>query len=121
MCIPSRIPPFPRGRGVSSAYHEVRPRKGLSGWVPSLSCSPTDRKSVANSGNFRGNSRMGAVSGFGPRDPRRGWPLSTYEPGTARPRTETEEPPVPRMLDVSDDVRAEIGDEEADRLLAGDN
>jgi len=26
---------------------------------------------------------------------------------------------VPRMLDVSDDVRAEIGDEEADRLLAG--
>jgi len=28
---------------------------------------------------------------------------------------------VPRMLDVSDDVRAEIGDEEADRLLAGDN
>jgi hypothetical protein len=25
------------------------------------------------------------------------------------------------MLDVSDDVRAEIGDEEADRLLAGDN
>ncbi|MFC7306968.1 hypothetical protein ACFQVC_22395 [Streptomyces monticola] len=26
-----------------------------------------------------------------------------------------------RMLDVSDDVRAEIGDEEADRLLAGDN
>jgi hypothetical protein len=28
---------------------------------------------------------------------------------------------VPRMLDVSDDVRAEIGDDEADRLLAGDN
>jgi hypothetical protein len=28
---------------------------------------------------------------------------------------------VPRMLDVSDDVRAEIGDEEADRLLGGDN
>jgi len=28
---------------------------------------------------------------------------------------------VPRMLDVSDEVRAEIGDEEADRLLAGDN
>jgi len=28
---------------------------------------------------------------------------------------------VPRMLDVSDDVRAEIGDEEADRLLAGEN
>ncbi len=28
---------------------------------------------------------------------------------------------MPRMLDVSDDVRAEIGDEEADRLLAGDN
>lgn len=27
---------------------------------------------------------------------------------------------MPRMLDVSDDVRAEIGDEEADRLLAGD-
>ncbi|GHH49340.1 hypothetical protein [Streptomyces candidus] len=26
-----------------------------------------------------------------------------------------------RMLDVSDDVRAEIGDEEADRLLAGEN
>ncbi|MFF5446552.1 hypothetical protein [Streptomyces sp. NPDC012888] len=28
---------------------------------------------------------------------------------------------MPRMLDVSDDVRAEIGDEEADLLLAGDN
>ncbi|MET8677493.1 hypothetical protein ABZW18_07870 [Streptomyces sp. NPDC004647] len=28
---------------------------------------------------------------------------------------------MPRMLDVSDDVRAEIGDEEADRLIAGDN
>ncbi|OPF72319.1 hypothetical protein VT50_0231270 [Streptomyces antioxidans] len=28
---------------------------------------------------------------------------------------------MPRMLDVSDDVRAEIGDEEVDRLLAGDN
>ncbi|MEV7974828.1 hypothetical protein [Streptomyces sp. NPDC086519] len=28
---------------------------------------------------------------------------------------------MPRMLDVSDEVRAEIGDEEADRLLAGDN
>ncbi|MEV7193229.1 hypothetical protein AB0N81_15715 [Streptomyces sp. NPDC093510] len=28
---------------------------------------------------------------------------------------------MPRMLDLSDDVRAEIGDEEADRLLAGDN
>lgn len=28
---------------------------------------------------------------------------------------------MPRMLDVSDDVRAEIGDEEADRLLAGGN
>ncbi|MGW0825638.1 hypothetical protein [Streptomyces sp. NPDC002845] len=28
---------------------------------------------------------------------------------------------MPRMLDVGDDVRAEIGDEEADRLLAGDN
>jgi hypothetical protein len=28
---------------------------------------------------------------------------------------------VPRMLDVSQDVRAEIGDEEADRLLAGEN
>ncbi|QHC21906.1 hypothetical protein GR130_11155 [Streptomyces sp. GS7] len=28
---------------------------------------------------------------------------------------------MPRMLDVSDDVRAEIGDEEADRLLAGDD
>ncbi|MDG9718143.1 hypothetical protein [Streptomyces sp. DH24] len=27
---------------------------------------------------------------------------------------------MPRMLDVSDEVRAEIGDEEADRLLAGD-
>lgn len=28
---------------------------------------------------------------------------------------------MPRMLDVSDDVRAEIGDEEAELLLAGDN
>ncbi|WP_306319391.1 MULTISPECIES: hypothetical protein [unclassified Streptomyces] len=28
---------------------------------------------------------------------------------------------MPRLLDVSTDVRAEIGDEEADRLLAGDN
>ncbi|OIJ64171.1 hypothetical protein [Streptomyces mangrovisoli] len=28
---------------------------------------------------------------------------------------------MPRMLDVSDAVRAEIGDEEADRLLTGDN
>ncbi|MGW7200425.1 hypothetical protein [Streptomyces chryseus] len=28
---------------------------------------------------------------------------------------------MPRMLDVSDDVRAEIGNEEADRLLAGEN
>ncbi|MGY0487441.1 hypothetical protein [Streptomyces sp. WG-D5] len=28
---------------------------------------------------------------------------------------------MPRLLDVSNDVRAEIGDEEADRLLAGDN
>jgi hypothetical protein len=28
---------------------------------------------------------------------------------------------VPRMLHVSDDVRAEIGDEEADRLIAGEN
>ncbi|MGR8011397.1 hypothetical protein [Streptomyces hypolithicus] len=28
---------------------------------------------------------------------------------------------MPRMLDVSDDVRTEIGNEEADRLLAGDN
>ena len=28
---------------------------------------------------------------------------------------------MPRMLDVSDDVRAEIGDEEANRLLAGEN
>jgi len=28
---------------------------------------------------------------------------------------------VPRMLDVSDEVRAEIGDEEADRLLAGES
>ncbi|ARP69508.1 hypothetical protein LK07_06715 [Streptomyces pluripotens] len=28
---------------------------------------------------------------------------------------------MPRMLDVSDAVRAEIGDEEADRLLAGEN
>ncbi|MFH8368109.1 hypothetical protein [Streptomyces sp. NPDC018031] len=28
---------------------------------------------------------------------------------------------MPRMLDVSDEVRAEIGDEEANRLLAGDN
>lgn len=28
---------------------------------------------------------------------------------------------MPRMLNVSDDVRAEIGDEEADRLLAGEN
>ncbi len=39
----------------------------------------------------------------------------------ATTRTAPEEPPVPRMLDVSDDVRAEIGDEEADRLLAGEN
>ena len=28
---------------------------------------------------------------------------------------------MPRMLDVSDEVRAEIGDDEADRLLAGEN
>lgn len=28
---------------------------------------------------------------------------------------------MPRMLDVSEDVRAEIGDAEADRLLIGDN
>ncbi|MCT7357275.1 hypothetical protein N4P33_34815, partial [Streptomyces sp. 15-116A] len=28
---------------------------------------------------------------------------------------------MPRMLDVSDEVRAEIGDEEADRLLAGES
>ncbi len=28
---------------------------------------------------------------------------------------------MPRMLDVSQDVRAEIGDDEADRLLVGDN
>ncbi|MEU4685695.1 hypothetical protein [Streptomyces xinghaiensis] len=28
---------------------------------------------------------------------------------------------MPRLLDVSDDVRAEIGDEEADRLLTGEN
>ncbi|GHF41050.1 hypothetical protein GCM10010218_23090 [Streptomyces mashuensis] len=28
---------------------------------------------------------------------------------------------MPRMLDVSDEVRAEIGDEEAERLLGGDN
>ncbi|MFD3488084.1 hypothetical protein [Streptomyces sp. NPDC058665] len=28
---------------------------------------------------------------------------------------------MPRMLDVSEDVRAEIGDEEADRLLVGEN
>lgn len=28
---------------------------------------------------------------------------------------------MPRLLDVSNDVRAEIGDEEADRLMAGDN
>ncbi|MFF5567504.1 hypothetical protein ACFY7Z_24555 [Streptomyces sp. NPDC012623] len=28
---------------------------------------------------------------------------------------------MPRMLDVSEEVRAEIGDEEADRLLAGEN
>lgn len=28
---------------------------------------------------------------------------------------------MPRMLDVSDDVRAEIGDEEADRLISGEN
>ncbi|GGQ22594.1 hypothetical protein GCM10010249_46490 [Streptomyces roseolilacinus] len=41
-------------------------------------------------------------------------------PGTAR-TNESEEPPVPRMLDVSEDVRAEIGDDEADRLLAGEN
>src|SRR6478735_3949377 len=39
-------------------------------------------------------------------------------PGPATHRI-PREPPVPRMLDVSDDVRAEIGDEEADRLLAG--
>src|SRR3954470_10473918 len=40
----------------------------------------------------------------------------------AAPRTTIpREPPVPRMLDVSDEVRAEIGDEEADRLLAGEN
>src|SRR3954469_3939541 len=44
------------------------------------------------------------------------------EPGNHPvPRTDTEEPPVPRMLDVSNDVRAEIGDEEADRLIAGEN
>lgn len=41
-------------------------------------------------------------------------------PGTATHRI-PREPPVPRMLDVSDAVRAEIGDEEADRLLAGEN
>jgi hypothetical protein len=41
-------------------------------------------------------------------------------PGTVTHRI-PREPPVPRMLDVSDAVRAEIGDEEADRLLAGDN
>ncbi len=41
-------------------------------------------------------------------------------PGTATYRI-PREPPVPRMLDVSDAVRAEIGDEEADRLLAGVN
>lgn len=41
-------------------------------------------------------------------------------PGTVTYRI-PREPPVPRMLDVSDAVRAEIGDEEADRLLAGDN
>lgn len=28
---------------------------------------------------------------------------------------------MPRMLDVSDEVRAEIGDEEADRLLVGED
>ncbi|NEE59601.1 hypothetical protein G3M55_85565, partial [Streptomyces sp. SID8455] len=28
---------------------------------------------------------------------------------------------MPRMLDVSQDVRAEIGDDEADRLLVGDD
>lgn len=41
-------------------------------------------------------------------------------PGTVTHRI-PREPPVPRMLDVSDAVRAEIGDEEADRLLAGEN
>src|SRR5512147_703259 len=41
-------------------------------------------------------------------------------PGTVTYRI-PREPPVPRMLDVSDAVRAEIGDEEADRLLAGAN
>src|SRR3954447_1195459 len=39
----------------------------------------------------------------------------------SRPASHPEEPPVPRMLDVSDEVRAEIGDDEADRLLAGEN
>jgi len=43
--------------------------------------------------------------------------MSREPPGA---RTEFEEPPVPRMLDVSEDVRAEIGDAEADRLLVGD-
>lgn len=38
-----------------------------------------------------------------------------------RPSTHPEGATVPRMLDVSDAVRAEIGDEEADRLLAGEN
>ena len=41
-------------------------------------------------------------------------------PGTVTYRI-PREPPVPRMLDVSDAVRAEIGDEEADRLVAGEN
>jgi hypothetical protein len=45
--------------------------------------------------------------------------MSREEPGSSQ--TEFEEPPVPRMLDVSEDVRAEIGDEEAERLLAGEN
>jgi hypothetical protein len=44
--------------------------------------------------------------------------MSREPPGA---RTEFEELPVPRMLDVSEDVRAEIGDAEADRLLIGDN
>ncbi|WP_407564048.1 hypothetical protein [Streptomyces sp. 184] len=37
------------------------------------------------------------------------------------PHHDTEERLVPRMLEVSDAVRAEIGDEEADRLVAGDS
>ncbi|GGS39362.1 hypothetical protein GCM10010221_42530 [Streptomyces parvus] len=47
--------------------------------------------------------------------------MSLHEPGTTRPTHRVRGAPVPRMLDVSQDVRAEIGDDEADRLLVGDN